>query len=66
MAIMLQKKGIYIRFLAEHANYGKYSDSSTKYKIIDYWNRIPLSIKCSASKKNIPKVNKTFSLISCS
>ena len=41
MAIILEQKGIYIRFLAEKNN-GKYS---TKNKIIDIWNRIPLNIK---------------------
>ena len=40
-------------------NYGKYS---TKNKIIDIWNRIPLNIKCSASIKIFKRKLKLFLL----
>ena len=59
MVITLEKKGIYIRFLAEQIPDGKYS---TKNKVVDIWNRIPLSIKCSASIKILKRKLKFFLL----
>ena len=54
-----REKG-HLHKIFSRTNYGKYS---TKNKVVDIWNRIPLSIKCSASVK-IFKRKLNFFLLS--
>ena len=58
MAIILEKKGIYSKIFSR-TNYGKYS---TKNKVIDILNRIPLNIICSAFIKIFKRKLKCFLL----
>ena len=53
-----REKG-HLHKIFSRTNYGKYS---TKNKIIDIWNRIPLNIKCSASIKIFKRKLKLFLL----
>ena len=53
-----REKG-HLHKIFSRTNYGKYS---TKNKVVDIWNRIPLSIKCSASIKIFKRKLKFFLL----
>ena len=53
-----REKG-HLHKIFSRTNYGKYS---TKNKVIDIWNRIPLNIKCSASLKIFKRKLKIFLL----
>ena len=53
-----REKG-HLHKIFSRTNYGKYS---TKNKVIDIWNRIPLNIKCSASIKIFKRKLKFFLL----
>ena len=50
---------VHLHKIFSRTNYGKYS---TKNKIIDIWNRIPLNIKCSSSIKVFKRKLKLFLL----
>ena len=56
VVIILEKKGIYIRFLAQQIMENTLQKKTKKNKVIDIWNRIPLNINCLASIKIFKRI----------